>query len=193
MQLVARNRQVQLRRALLTLALAEFTFAPARRRASVPAPAAGTARISSSVVERVASRRLRALSSCRAITPDPARGFTVPDQIRRRSRQASQPQRRASTRRRGSLAWPLFHHSNYPQRRSAHEFRHHRCCPRTQSRLLDRLARDDYDELRHTFEEFKAANDERLAVIEHKRADVLLEEKVDRINRGAGCAASAAR
>jgi HK97 family phage major capsid protein len=44
-------------------------------------------------------------------------------------------------------------------------------------------ARDDYDELRHTFEEFKAANDERLAVIEHKRSDVLLEEKVDRINQ----------
>jgi HK97 family phage major capsid protein len=44
-------------------------------------------------------------------------------------------------------------------------------------------SRDDYDELRHTFEEFKAANDERLAVIEHKRADVLLEEKVDRINQ----------
>jgi predicted phage gp36 major capsid-like protein len=44
-------------------------------------------------------------------------------------------------------------------------------------------ARDDYDELRHTFQEFKAANDERLAVIEHKRGDVLLEEKVDRINQ----------
>ena len=35
-----------------------------------------------------------------------------------------------------------------------------------------------------TFEAFKAANDERLAEIERKqRADVLLEEKVDRINR----------
>ncbi len=45
------------------------------------------------------------------------------------------------------------------------------------------IPRDDYDELRHTFEEFKAANDERLARIEHKRGDVLLEEKVDRINR----------
>lgn len=43
--------------------------------------------------------------------------------------------------------------------------------------------RDDYDELRRTFEEFKSANDERLAVIEHKRSDVLLEEKVDRINQ----------
>lgn len=41
---------------------------------------------------------------------------------------------------------------------------------------------DDYDELRQTFEQFKAANDERLARIEHKRGDVLLEEKVDRIN-----------
>lgn len=45
------------------------------------------------------------------------------------------------------------------------------------------IPRDDYDELRRTFEEFKAANDERLAVIEHKRGDVLLEEKVDRINQ----------
>ena len=42
--------------------------------------------------------------------------------------------------------------------------------------------RDDYDELRATFEEFKSANDERLAKIERKRADVLLDEKVDRIN-----------
>jgi HK97 family phage major capsid protein len=42
--------------------------------------------------------------------------------------------------------------------------------------------RDDYDELRHTFEEFKAANDDRMARIEHRRGDVLLEEKVDRIN-----------
>lgn len=42
--------------------------------------------------------------------------------------------------------------------------------------------RDDYDELRATFEEFKSANDERLAKIERKRGDVLLDEKVDRIN-----------
>lgn len=42
--------------------------------------------------------------------------------------------------------------------------------------------REHYDELRQTFEDFKAANDERLADIERKRGDVLLEEKVDRIN-----------
>lgn len=42
--------------------------------------------------------------------------------------------------------------------------------------------RENYDELRQTFEDFKTANDERLARIEHKRGDVLLEEKVDRIN-----------
>lgn len=42
--------------------------------------------------------------------------------------------------------------------------------------------RDDYDELRATFEEFKSANDERLAKIERKRGDVLLDDKVDRIN-----------
>ncbi|QUS39284.1 phage major capsid protein [Tardiphaga alba] len=42
--------------------------------------------------------------------------------------------------------------------------------------------RESYDELRQTFEDFKAANDERLAEIEHKRSDVLLEQKVDRIN-----------
>jgi predicted phage gp36 major capsid-like protein len=41
--------------------------------------------------------------------------------------------------------------------------------------------REDYDELRTTFEEFKSANDERIARIE--RGDVLLEEKVDRINQ----------
>ena len=42
--------------------------------------------------------------------------------------------------------------------------------------------RDGYDELRTTFEDFKSANDERLATLERKRGDVLLEEKVDRIN-----------
>uniref|UniRef100_Q07QD2 Phage major capsid protein, HK97 family n=1 Tax=Rhodopseudomonas palustris (strain BisA53) TaxID=316055 RepID=Q07QD2_RHOP5 len=42
--------------------------------------------------------------------------------------------------------------------------------------------RDGYDELRVTFEEFKSANDERLARLERQRGDVLLEEKVDRIN-----------
>jgi HK97 family phage major capsid protein len=39
------------------------------------------------------------------------------------------------------------------------------------------------DALMRAFEEFKAANDARLAAIEGKRADVLLEEKVDRIDR----------
>jgi HK97 family phage major capsid protein len=38
------------------------------------------------------------------------------------------------------------------------------------------------DEIMRVFEEFKAANDERLEVIERRSADVLLEQKVDRIN-----------
>jgi HK97 family phage major capsid protein len=42
--------------------------------------------------------------------------------------------------------------------------------------------RGGYDDFRVTFEEFKATNDERLARLEQKRGDVLLEEKVDRIN-----------
>jgi len=42
--------------------------------------------------------------------------------------------------------------------------------------------RDGYDELRHTFEEFKSANDERMARLERGRPDALLEQKVDRIN-----------
>ena len=43
-------------------------------------------------------------------------------------------------------------------------------------------SRGGFDELRATFEEFKSANDERLGALERKRSDVLLEEKVDRIN-----------
>lgn len=39
------------------------------------------------------------------------------------------------------------------------------------------------DALMRTFEEFKTANDARLAALETKRGDVLLEEKVDRIDR----------
>jgi len=39
------------------------------------------------------------------------------------------------------------------------------------------------DALLRAFEEFKAANDARLDAIEKRRADVLLEEKVDRIDR----------
>jgi HK97 family phage major capsid protein len=39
------------------------------------------------------------------------------------------------------------------------------------------------DALLRAFEEFKDANDQRLAAIERKRGDVLLEEKVDRIDR----------
>src|SRR4051794_3895449 len=42
--------------------------------------------------------------------------------------------------------------------------------------------RDEFDDLRSTFEQFKAANDERLAAIERRRADPLLEEKVERID-----------
>ncbi len=44
------------------------------------------------------------------------------------------------------------------------------------------IARDGFDELRATFEDFKSANDERLDALERKRGDVLLEQKVDRIN-----------
>ncbi|NVN87019.1 MAG: phage major capsid protein [Rhodopseudomonas sp.] len=43
-------------------------------------------------------------------------------------------------------------------------------------------AQDAQDELLRSHEDFKSANDERLAAIERRRADVLLEEKVDRIN-----------
>jgi HK97 family phage major capsid protein len=39
------------------------------------------------------------------------------------------------------------------------------------------------DALMRAFEEFKAANDARLAAVERNRADVVLEEKVDRIDR----------
>ncbi len=39
------------------------------------------------------------------------------------------------------------------------------------------------DALMSTFEEFKAANDARLEALERKRGDVLLEEKVERIDR----------
>lgn len=39
------------------------------------------------------------------------------------------------------------------------------------------------DALMRAFEEFKAANDARLAAIERNRADVVLEQKVDRIDR----------
>jgi HK97 family phage major capsid protein len=39
------------------------------------------------------------------------------------------------------------------------------------------------DALMRAFEDFKAANDARLSAIERKRGDVLLEEKVDRIDR----------
>jgi HK97 family phage major capsid protein len=42
-------------------------------------------------------------------------------------------------------------------------------------------ARSEHDQIMQMFEEFKAANDERLASL-GRRADVLLEEKVDRIN-----------
>lgn len=42
------------------------------------------------------------------------------------------------------------------------------------------------DALMRAFEEFKSANDARLSAIERTRADVLLEEKVDRIDRAIG-------
>ncbi|MBB5047821.1 HK97 family phage major capsid protein [Rhodopseudomonas rhenobacensis] len=43
-------------------------------------------------------------------------------------------------------------------------------------------SREAEHELRATFEDFKSANDERLAELERRHGDVLLEEKVDRIN-----------
>jgi len=42
--------------------------------------------------------------------------------------------------------------------------------------------RDAHDELLRVHDEFKSANDERLAALERRRGDVLLEEKVDRIS-----------
>ena len=39
-----------------------------------------------------------------------------------------------------------------------------------------------HDDVMRLFEEFKAANDERLAEIERRAADVVTEEKVERIN-----------
>jgi HK97 family phage major capsid protein len=44
----------------------------------------------------------------------------------------------------------------------------------------DRLA--THDEMMHVFEEFRQANDERLAALERHGGDVVSEEKVDRIN-----------
>ncbi len=46
---------------------------------------------------------------------------------------------------------------------------------------ISAAGRDAHDELMRSFEEFKSSNDERLASL-GRRADVLLEEKVDRIN-----------
>jgi HK97 family phage major capsid protein len=46
---------------------------------------------------------------------------------------------------------------------------------------ISSAARDGHDAVMQMFEEFKASNDERLAA-HGRRADVLLEEKVDRIN-----------
>jgi len=43
--------------------------------------------------------------------------------------------------------------------------------------------KDAFDEFLRAFEAFKSANDERLAQLERRSADVVTEEKVDRINR----------
>ncbi|MDE1940151.1 MAG: phage major capsid protein, partial [Alphaproteobacteria bacterium] len=43
--------------------------------------------------------------------------------------------------------------------------------------------RDAFDDFLRAFEAFKAANDERLEQLETRSADVVTEEKVDRINR----------
>ena len=44
-------------------------------------------------------------------------------------------------------------------------------------------AKDAYNELLHAFDAFKDANDERLAALEKRSGDVVLEEKVNRINQ----------
>ena len=43
--------------------------------------------------------------------------------------------------------------------------------------------KDAFDDFLRAFTEFKSANDERLAALERRSADVVTEEKVDRINR----------
>ena len=43
--------------------------------------------------------------------------------------------------------------------------------------------KEAFDDFLRAFEAFKDSNDERLAQIERKNADVVTEEKVDRINR----------
>jgi len=43
--------------------------------------------------------------------------------------------------------------------------------------------KDSFDDFLRAFEAFKSANDERLAQLERRSADVVTEEKVDRINR----------
>ena len=53
----------------------------------------------------------------------------------------------------------------------------HAASPEARAALADVLS---------AFESFKAANDQRLAAIETKRADVLLEEKVGRIDEAVG-------
>jgi HK97 family phage major capsid protein len=49
--------------------------------------------------------------------------------------------------------------------------------------LVSPDARDAFDDFLRAFEAFKSANDERLAQLETRSADVVTEEKVDRINR----------
>jgi HK97 family phage major capsid protein len=44
-------------------------------------------------------------------------------------------------------------------------------------------AKDAYNELLHAFDAFKDANDERLAALEKRSGDVVLEDKVNRINQ----------
>ena len=61
------------------------------------------------------------------------------------------------------------------------ETKHAAASPETRAALHEVLA---------TFEAFKASNDQRLAQIEAKHADVLLEEKVARIDSGLNLAQS---
>src|ERR1700761_4824987 len=52
-----------------------------------------------------------------------------------------------------------------------------------ETKALTPQANAAFDEFLNAFEQFKAANDERLDQLERRSADVVTEEKVDRINK----------
>ena len=53
----------------------------------------------------------------------------------------------------------------------------------TKATYADPEIKSAFDEFLSAFEDFKQANDERLAQIEKRSADVVTDDKVDRINR----------